>query len=108
MSARSIFLRVGSVADRLAEPVGWLGAAVAFLILLYLLAAPPVVLAHVRQTGSGAFPPLYGLVFQRRLGRGANADRRQRRAAMVHHSYLHRPWRGIDWRPSPTLFQSVA
>ena len=55
-------MRVGSAPDRLAEPVGWLGAVVAFLILLYLLAAPPILLAHVRQTGSGSFPPFYGPV----------------------------------------------
>jgi len=55
-------LRFGGVADRLAEPVGWVGAATAFLLLVYLLAAPPVVLAHARQTGSGSFPALYGPV----------------------------------------------
>jgi hypothetical protein len=62
MSARSILLRVGTVANGLAEPLGWLGALVAFLLLLYLLAAPPIVLAHVRQTGSGSFPAAYGPV----------------------------------------------
>src|SRR5207247_8926474 len=50
----------------------------------------------------------HGLVFQRRLGRRANPDRPQRGAAMVHHSYLHRPWRGIAWRASPPLFKSLA
>jgi len=48
--------------DRLAEPVSRLGAVIAFLVLLYLLAAPPIVLAHVKQTGSGSFPPVYGPV----------------------------------------------
>jgi hypothetical protein len=61
---RSIFLRVGSLADRLAEPVSWLGAVIAFLVLLYLLAAPPIVLAHVKQTGSGSFPSVYGPVLR--------------------------------------------
>ena len=50
------------MADRLAEPVSWLGAVVAFLVLLYLLAAQPIVLAHVKQSGSGSFPPVYGPV----------------------------------------------
>jgi hypothetical protein len=59
---RSIFLRVGGLADRLAEPVSWLGGVIAFLVLLYLLAAPPIVLAHVKQTGSGSFPLVYGPV----------------------------------------------
>src|SRR5438552_10304379 len=62
MSAGSMFLRVGSVADRLAEPGSWLGAVIGFVVLLYLLAAPPIVLAHVRQTGSGSFPPVYSPV----------------------------------------------
>jgi hypothetical protein len=48
--------------DRLAEPVAWLGSAIAFLLLVYLLTAPPVVLAHARQTGSASFPVLYGPV----------------------------------------------
>jgi len=50
------------LADRLAEPVSWLGAVIAFLVLLYLLSAPPIVLAHVKQTGSASFPPGYGPV----------------------------------------------
>src|SRR5262245_49802201 len=62
MRTGAIFSRLGIIADRLAEPVGWLGAAGAFLLLIYLLAAPPIVLAHVRQTGSGSFPTAYGPV----------------------------------------------
>ena len=62
MRVRSIFLRFGTLADRLAEPVSWLGAVIAFLVLLYLLAAPPIILAHVKLTGSGSFPPVYGPV----------------------------------------------
>jgi len=50
------------VADRFAEPVSWLGAIIACLTLLYLLAAPPIILAHIKQTGSGSFPPFYGPV----------------------------------------------
>lgn len=55
-------MRVASMADRLAEPISWLGAVIAFLVLLYLLAAPPIVLAHIRQTGSCSFPLVYGPV----------------------------------------------
>lgn len=55
MKARNIALRVGAAADSLAEPAGWLGAAVAFVDLVYLLTAPPIILAHVRQTGSCSF-----------------------------------------------------
>ena len=62
MRARSIFLRAVTVTDHLADPVSWLGAVLAFLVLLYLLAVPPAVLAHIRQTGSGSFPPVYGPV----------------------------------------------
>jgi hypothetical protein len=59
VKTRGLFLRLASVAGRLAVPVGWLGAAGAFLLLIYLLAAPPIVLAHARQTGSGSFPTAY-------------------------------------------------
>lgn len=64
MSVRSILFRLGTAADRLAGSIGWLGSVMAFLSLLYLLSAPPVVLAHARQTGSGSFPSLYGPVFR--------------------------------------------
>jgi hypothetical protein len=62
MSFRNTFLRVGAFADRLAEPLSWLGAATALLVAIYLLAAPPIVLAHVKHTGSASFPMVYGPV----------------------------------------------
>jgi len=62
MKARGLLFRTASVVDWVAEPIGWLGAGIAFLVLAYLLAAPPVLLAHARQTGSGSFPVLYGPV----------------------------------------------
>lgn len=62
MKPRRLLFRMASIADRLAEPVTWLGAAITFLLLLYLLIAPPVLLTHARQTGSASFPGLYGPV----------------------------------------------
>src|ERR1035437_8421579 len=62
MKARNIALRVGDAADSLAEPAAWLGGAVAFVVLVYLLTAPPILLAHVKQTGCGSFPGGYGPV----------------------------------------------
>ena len=62
MKTHSFFLRVGDMTDCLAEMVSWAGAAVAFLVLVYLLAAPPIVLGHAKQTGSGSFPEVYAPV----------------------------------------------
>lgn len=62
MSARNIFLRVGAFVDRLAESLSWLGTVTAFLVVIYLLAAPPIVLAHVRHVSSASFPTVYGPV----------------------------------------------
>jgi hypothetical protein len=44
----------------LADPVAWLGTAVAFVALAYLLTAPPIILAYAKQTGSFSFPGAYG------------------------------------------------
>jgi hypothetical protein len=62
MKVRNIGTELGTAVDHIAEPVGWLGAVVAFLILGYLLTAPPIILAHARETGSGSFPAVYGPV----------------------------------------------
>jgi len=62
MKARNIALRVGDAADCMVEPACWLAAGVALVVLVYLLTAPPILLAHARQTGSGSFPGIYGPV----------------------------------------------
>jgi hypothetical protein len=59
MKVRNVALRVGDVVDRLADPAAWLGAAAAFVIVAYILTAPPVLLAHARQTGNATFPAAY-------------------------------------------------
>ena len=45
--------------DGLAEIAAWVGSAAVFACLVYVLAAPPIVLAYVKQTGSGSFPAFY-------------------------------------------------
>ena len=62
MRPRSIALRIGDAADRLAEPACWFAAGIALIVLAYLLTAPPIILAHVRQSGSASFPAVYGPV----------------------------------------------
>jgi hypothetical protein len=61
---RSIALRVGDVVDHLADPAAWLGAVAAFVIVAYLLTAPAIVLAHVKQTGDASFPAGYGPILR--------------------------------------------
>jgi hypothetical protein len=60
MKARNIALWVGDTVDRLADPAAWLGAAFAFVVVAYFLTAPPILLAHTKQTGGAFFPGVYG------------------------------------------------
>jgi hypothetical protein len=60
MKARNIALWIGDTVDRLADPAVWLGAAFAFVVVAYLLTAPPILLAHAKQTGGAFFPGVYG------------------------------------------------
>lgn len=62
MKARNIALWIGDTVDRLADPAVWLGAAFAFVVVAYLLTAPPILLAHAKQTGGAFFPGFYGPV----------------------------------------------
>jgi hypothetical protein len=64
MNVRNIALRVGDVVDHLADAAAWLGAAAAFVIVAYFLTAPPILLAHAKQTGDGSFPAVYGPILR--------------------------------------------
>src|SRR5207249_3374138 len=64
MEVPSIAWRAVSWVGRLAEPAAWVGSAVVLACLVYLLAAPPIVLAYAKQTGSGSFPAFYGPVLR--------------------------------------------
>ena|SRR5882672_6325989 len=59
MSAQNITVRVGNAVDHLAETTCWFVAGLVLVALIYLLTAPPIILAHVKQTGSGSFPYFY-------------------------------------------------
>jgi hypothetical protein len=58
MNMRKMGLRLVQVVGQLVEPVGWFATAAAFIVLAYLLTAPPILLAHAKQAGF-TFPGVY-------------------------------------------------
>jgi hypothetical protein len=123
MKARNIVLWIGDTVDRLADPAVWLGAAFAFVVVAYLLTAPPILLAHAKQTGGAFFPGFYGPVerliesdfggpmvwyFNSVSGCWPDPDRGRRGTAMVHHSLIRRVRRRIAERTRPAVLESVA